>query len=167
MPSDAAVMALITLWIGFLEWGSRRLLSNFAARKLCHAGCGMGFMLLDAAKPECRSFVWAVAASSVALTWDLLPLPPFRFASPRDVGVTVYLALISAWFYQQLALATLSFTLVLTLTLTLTLTLALSLALALALALALILARFYLQLPATILAPLFFADPAGAVVGKW
>ena len=116
-------MALITLWIGFLEWGSRRLLSNFAARKLCHAGCGMGFMLLDAAKPECRSFVWAVAASSVALTWDLLPLPPFRFASPRDVGVTVYLALISAW--------------------------------------------FYLQLPATILAPLFFADPAGAVVGKW
>ena len=51
--------------------------------------------------------------------------------------------------------------------LTLTLTLALSLALALALALALILARFYLQLPATILAPLFFADPAGAVVGKW
>ena len=66
MPSDAATMALITLWIGFLEWGSRRLLSNFAARKLCHAGCGMGFMLLDAAKPECRSFVWAVAASSVA-----------------------------------------------------------------------------------------------------
>ena len=123
MPSDAATMALITLWIGFLEWGSRRLLSNFAARKLCHAGCGMGFTLLDAAKPECRSFVWAVAASSVALTWDLLPLPPFRFASPRDVGVTVYLALISAW--------------------------------------------FYLQLPATILAPLFFADPAGAVVGKW
>jgi hypothetical protein len=38
MPSDAAIMALITLWIGFLEWGSRRLLSNFAARKLCHAG---------------------------------------------------------------------------------------------------------------------------------
>ena len=34
---------------------------------------------------------WAVAASSIALTWDLLPLPPFRFASPRDVGVTVYL----------------------------------------------------------------------------
>ena len=123
MPSDAAIMALITLWIGFLEWGSRRLLSNFAARKLCHAGCGMGFLQLDAAKPECRSFVWAVAVSSVALTWDLLPLPPFRFANPRDVGVTVYLALISAW--------------------------------------------FYLQLPATILAPLFFADPAGAVVGKW
>ena len=161
-------MALITLWIGFLEWGSRRLLSNFAARKLCHAGCGMGFMLLDAAKPECRSFVWAVAASSVALTWDLLPLPPFRFASPRDVGVTVYLALISAWFYLQQALATLSFTLTLTLTLTLALAApTLALTLALAPTLPLTLARFYLQLPATILAPLFFADPAGAVVGKW
>ena len=34
-----------------------------------------------------------MAASSVALTWDLLPLPPFRFARPRDVGVTVYLGL--------------------------------------------------------------------------
>lgn len=123
MISSHAVMTLITLWIGFLEWGSKRLLSNFAARKLCHAGCGVGFMFLDAAQPECRIFVWAVAASSIALTWDLLPLPPFRFASPRDVGVTVYLGLVSAW--------------------------------------------FYLQLPASILAPLFFADPAGAVVGKW
>ena len=46
MLSSHAVMALITLWIGFLEWGSVRLLSNFAARKLCHAGCGVAFLLL-------------------------------------------------------------------------------------------------------------------------
>jgi hypothetical protein len=44
MISSHAVMTLITLWIGFLEWGSKRLLSNFAARKLCHAGCGVGFL---------------------------------------------------------------------------------------------------------------------------
>ena len=42
MISSHAVMALITLWIGFLEWGSKRLLSNFAARKLCHAGVATG-----------------------------------------------------------------------------------------------------------------------------
>ena len=123
MGAPHMVMALISLWIGFLEWGSARRLYNFAARKLCHAGCGVGFMFLDVALPECRVFVWAVAASSIALTWDLLPLPPFRFASPRDVGVTVYLGLVSGW--------------------------------------------FYLRLPPSTLAPLYFADPAGAVVGKW
>ena len=80
-------------------------------------------MLLDSASLECRLFVWAVAGSSIAMTWGVSPLPSFRFSSPRDVGVTVYLCLVSAW--------------------------------------------FFLQLPAPILAPLFFADPAGAVVGKW
>ena len=56
------------------------------------------------------------------MTWDLSPLPPFRFARPKDVGITVYLLLVSAW--------------------------------------------FFMQLPSSVLAPLFFADPAGAVIGK-
>lgn len=117
------VMLLICAWIVFLEWGSRRSLSAFAARKLCHAGCGAGIMLLDSGVWQCRVFVWLVASSSIAMTWGLSPLPAFRFSEPRDIGVTAYLILVSAW--------------------------------------------FYLVLPPPILAPLFFADPAGAVVGKW
>ena len=101
LPSHT-VMALITALIVFLEWGSTRLLSNFAARKLCHAGCGAGIMLLDSASLECRLCVWAVAGSSIAMTWGVSPLPSFRFSSPRDVGVTVYLCLVSAWFFLQL-----------------------------------------------------------------
>ena len=49
-------------------------------------------------------------------------LPQFRFARPRDVGITAYLLLVSLWFGAGL--------------------------------------------PSPLLAPLFFADPAGAVVGK-
>ena len=69
----------------------------------------------------CRIFVWLVSASSIAMTWNLSPLPAFRFSRPKDIGVTVYLCLVSVWFLQQL--------------------------------------------PAPILAPVFFADPAGAVIG--
>lgn len=113
-------MATIGLWVLFLAYASQGLLSDFHARKLCHAGCGLGMMLLDSTRLDARLFVWSVAASSIAMTWNLSPLPPFRFARPRDVGITVYLILVSCWFYAKL--------------------------------------------PPTILAPLFFADPAGAVV---
>ena len=64
-----------------------------------------------------------MAVSSIAMTWDLSPLPPFRFSRPRDVGVTLYLLLVASW--------------------------------------------FAMQLPIQVLAPVFFADPAGAVVGKY
>ena len=63
-----------------------------------------------------------VAAVSITMTWEISPLPAFRFSRPKDKGVTIYLLLVSIW--------------------------------------------FYLQLPPMILAPVFFADPAGAVVGK-
>ena len=116
------VMLTIVMWIVFLEYLTRGLLSNFASRKLCHAGCGAGMMMLESSRLDARCFVWAVAASSIAMTWDLSPLPAFRFSRPQDVGVTAYLSLVSVW--------------------------------------------FYLQLPAPILAPVFFADPGGAVVGK-
>ena len=62
--------------------------SDFAARKLCHAGCGFLMMLLDPADAHSRWFVWSVAAGSIAMTWSLTPLPAFRFARARDVGVT-------------------------------------------------------------------------------
>ena len=115
-------MGTIVAWIIFLEYLTRGLLSSFASRKLCHAGCGAGMMCLDSSRLDARCFVWVVAASSIAMTWNLSPLPAFRFSRPHDVGVTAYLLLVSAW--------------------------------------------FYLQLPAPILAPVFFADPGGAVVGK-
>ena len=115
-----AIMGTIAAWIIFLELATP--LSNFAARKLCHAGCGLGIMMLDSTYFGARLFVWRVAASSIAMTWNLSPLPPFRFSRAKDIGVTVYLLLVSVW--------------------------------------------FALQLPPPILAPLFFADPAGAVVGK-
>ena len=79
-------------------------------------------MLLDSREQPARLFVYAVAASSILMTWGYSPVPAFRFSRPRDVGVTAYLVLVSAW--------------------------------------------FWLLLPAPILAPVFFADPAGAIVGK-
>ena len=43
-----AIMAAITVLIVTLEYLTRRgALSNFAARKLCHAGCGLGIFMLD------------------------------------------------------------------------------------------------------------------------
>ena len=115
------IMLAIVVLIVFLE-GSRGLTSDFAARKLCHAGCGLGIMMLDSNRLDCQLFVYSVAASSILMTWNLSPLPPFRFSRPRDVGLTVYLTLVALWFAWEL--------------------------------------------PPRILAPLFFADPAGAVVGK-
>ena len=41
------VMGGIVLWIVFLEYVSRGFLPDFHARKLCHAGCGLGIMMLD------------------------------------------------------------------------------------------------------------------------
>ena len=120
---DSTVMVTIVLWIVLLEYVLVRALSNFAARKLCHAGCGLGIMLLDSNSAAARYFVWSVASSSIMMTWKLSPLPAFRFSRPGDVGITIYLLLVSAWFYAELS--------------------------------------------PLILAPVFFADPAGAVVGKW
>ena len=119
MDDEKLIMLSIVVWIVILELGP---LNNFVARKLCHSGCGLGIMLLNSTSLPAKVFVWLVAGSSIAMTWNLSPLPPFRFSRPRDVGITVYLGLVSAW--------------------------------------------FFLELPPTVLAPLFFADPAGAVIGK-
>ncbi len=120
---DTVIMAAIVPYILILEKISSKKLSKFAARKLCHAGCGLGMMLLDSTRTESQVFVWTIAASSILMTWNLSPLPPFRFARPKDVGITGYLILVSMW--------------------------------------------FAMELPPTVLAPLFFADPAGAVIGKF
>lgn len=120
MDPTHQTMAAIVVWIVVLE--KIAPISDFAARKLCHAGCGLGIMLLDSSRLDAQIFVWSVALGSILMTWNMSPLPPFRFSRPADVGITVYLILVSVW--------------------------------------------FALSLPPSVLAPLFFADPAGAVVGK-
>ena len=50
LPAESqqhAIMAAITVLIVTLEYLTRGVLSNFAARKLCHAGCGLGIFMLD------------------------------------------------------------------------------------------------------------------------
>jgi hypothetical protein len=118
---ETHLMIFIIVYIGFLEYILP--LSDFAARKCCHAGCGLGMMQLDPFSFNARVFVWIVAVSSIAMTWELSPLPPFRVSRPKDVGITAYLSLVSVWFYFNLS--------------------------------------------PVILAPVFIADPSGAIVGKF
>lgn len=82
-------------------------------------------LLLDPTDPIARYYVYAVVATSLAMTWKVWPsfLPTFRFGEDYDVGITAYLTIVASWFYSQR--------------------------------------------PVRTLAPLFFADPAGAVVGKF
>jgi len=107
----------------FLE-KSKGLLSDFQARKLCHAGTGLFLLQLDSRIQLFRYFVYAVGCGAMALTWEVHPkLKPFRFGKARDIGMTAYMIVAMLW--------------------------------------------FSLELPVHVLAPMFFADPMGAVVGKY
>ncbi|OLQ08472.1 hypothetical protein AK812_SmicGene8026 [Symbiodinium microadriaticum] len=109
--------------LAFLEKGTR-CLSNFQARKLCHAGTGLMLLQLDSRDEHTRYFVYMIGLGSLALTWEVHPkLKPFRFGKARDIGMTVYLLVMLLW--------------------------------------------FSLSLPIHVLGPMFFADPMGAVVGKY
>ena len=117
------VIAIQTALLLFLQFGERVLPSTFLSRKLCHAGSGLLMLQLDPHDIVARAFVCTVVATSLALTWRLLPgAPILRFGAAYDAGITVYLLIVGFWFLAR-------------------------------------------QNPAA-LAPLFFADPAGAVVGK-
>lgn len=109
--------------LAFLE-KSDRCLSNFQARKLCHAGSGLLLLQLDSRDQQARYFVYMVGLSALAMTWEIIPgIKPFRFGKERDIGMTAYMIVAMLWFSQQL--------------------------------------------PVRVLAPMFFADPAGAIVGKY
>ncbi|CAE7702031.1 unnamed protein product, partial [Symbiodinium sp. CCMP2456] len=57
-----------------------RCLSNFQARKLCHAGTGLMLLQLDSRDEHTRYFVYMIGLGSLALTWEVHPkLKPFRF----------------------------------------------------------------------------------------
>ncbi|CAK9037814.1 unnamed protein product [Durusdinium trenchii] len=109
--------------LAFLE-KSTQTLSNFQARKICHAGTGLMLLQLDSREEFVRYFVYVIAVVSLAMTWEIHPkLKPFRFGKSRDIGMTVYMIVAVIW--------------------------------------------FALELPIHVLAPMFFADPMGAVVGKY
>jgi len=110
-------------YVVFLETASA-CLSNFQARKLCHAGTGLLLLQLDSRVPQERLFVYLFGLGGLLVTWEKVPfIKPFRWARQHDVGMTVYCIVAMIW--------------------------------------------FYCEQPIYALAPMFFADPAGAVVGKW
>lgn len=119
------VIAVQTLLLLFLQCGENVLPSNFAARKACHAGSGALMLQLHSEEVEARVFVYLVVATSLSMTWKLLPssVPSFRFGDDYDAGITIYLLIVVVWFAAQQ--------------------------------------------PTAALAPLFFADPAGAIFGKF
>ena len=80
----------------FCEFGP---VSLFLARKTCHAVSGVMMLHLDMGDPLARYFVYAVAVSSLMMVWQLGTTYNFRFSSTRDVGITVYLIIVSAFFY--------------------------------------------------------------------
>mmetsp|Transcript_17273 Transcript_17273/g.51951 ORF Transcript_17273/g.51951 Transcript_17273/m.51951 type:complete len:246 (+) Transcript_17273:92-829(+) len=117
------LIAIECALLAFLE-KSTACLSNFQARKMCHAGSGLLLLQLDSRDAQARWFVYLVGTSALVLTWELIPkIPPFRFGKARDIGMTVYMTVAMIW--------------------------------------------FYMQMPIHVLAPMFFADPAGAIVGKY
>lgn len=123
--TGSTFMLVETAMLLFLEL-LPKLTSNFVSRKICHAGTGVLTLTLDSRQADARAAMWIITFSSIAMTWNLtkaVGIKPFRFGAEKDVGITIYLCLVTWWFYAQLPLAALS--------------------------------------------PMFFADPAGAVVGKF
>eukprot|EP00933_Yihiella_yeosuensis_P038441 TRINITY_DN32373_c0_g1_i1.p1 TRINITY_DN32373_c0_g1~~TRINITY_DN32373_c0_g1_i1.p1 ORF type:complete len:258 (+),score=25.46 TRINITY_DN32373_c0_g1_i1:103-876(+) len=119
----AGLVAAECALLAFLERSSS-FLSNFQARKLCHAGTGLMLLQLDSRVQLTRYFVYIFGISALAMTWQVHPkLRPFRFGRQHDVGMTAYMFVAMIW--------------------------------------------FAFELPVHVLAPMFFADPMGAVVGRY
>jgi len=87
--------------LAFCEFGP---LTDFGARKLCHSLSGLLMLHLHPGDPLARYFVYSVAVSSLAMVWQLGTTFTFRYSRTRDVGITVYLLLVTAFFYFQLPL---------------------------------------------------------------
>merc|ERR1719370_118994 len=59
---------------------------------------------LDPRDALARYFVYAVAASSLIMVWQVGIKFKFRYASTRDVGISVYLLLVVVFFYNLIPL---------------------------------------------------------------
>lgn len=101
-------LPLILVEIAILAFCELGPLSNFGARKLCHSFSGFMMLHLDPADPLARYFVYAVAISSLAMVWEVArPVGVtyrFRYAKTSDVGISIYLVIVSVFFHQQLPL---------------------------------------------------------------
>ena len=119
LPTIPLILAELLI-LAFCEFGP---LTNFGARKLCHSFSGFMMLHLDSADPLARYFVYSVAVSSLVMVWEIGINFRFRYAKPRDVGISVYLIIVVIFFYNQI--------------------------------------------PLEIIKPVFFADPLGALVGRY
>ena len=121
-PKYSTYMLIVSeiLILLFCEFGP---LSNFGARKLCHSFSGFMMLHLNSDDPIARYFVYSVAVSSLVMVWEIGINFRFRYAKPRDVGISVYLIIVVLFFYHRI--------------------------------------------PLEVIKPVFFADPLGALVGRY
>ena len=73
-----SVIAIQTCLLLFLQFGDQILLSNFAARKACHAGSGLLMLLLRSEELEARCVHPIICAGSLldAFSWPYLTSLP-------------------------------------------------------------------------------------------
>lgn len=82
----------------FCEFGP---ISQFLARKICHAFSGVMMLHLDMEDWMARYFVYSVVASTLVMVWQVGVNFNFRFSTTRDIGVSVYLGIVTCFFYTQ------------------------------------------------------------------
>merc|ERR1712112_23389 len=92
------LICLETLVLIFCEFGP---VSTFLARKMCHAFSGVMMLHLDMEDWLARYFVYSVVASTLVMVWQVGVNFNFRFSTTRDVGVSVYLGIVTCFFYSQ------------------------------------------------------------------
>ena len=87
-----------TLVLLFCEFGP---ISTFHARKICHAFSGVMMLHLDMTDWMARYYVYLVSVTSLAMVWQIGTTYNFRFSSVRDVGISVYLIIVTTFFFTQ------------------------------------------------------------------
>ena len=92
------LIVLETLVLLFCEFGP---ISTFHARKICHSFSGVMMLHLDMADWVARCYVYLVSVSSLMMVWQVGTSYNFRFSSVRDVGISVYLIIVSTFFFTQ------------------------------------------------------------------
>ena len=63
---------------------------------------GAFFLAFDSRDVICRTHIYLLSVGSIAMTWELFGLKPYRFGSSKDIGITIYLLILTGWFYLQL-----------------------------------------------------------------
>ena len=56
---------------------------------------------LDMSDWLARSFVYSVAVSSLMMVWQVGTSYNFRFSRTKDIGISVYLCIVVAFFYTK------------------------------------------------------------------